>query len=159
MAGSDITKFVQELLLNRGENIPPEDRKRVARTIKERYCYTSPDIVKEYTKYDNDPSKFQIYEGKHPKTGKPYRVDVGYERFLGPELFFNPEIYGTQNVIPLPELIDECIQNCPIDTRRQLYRNVVLSGGSTMFKDFARRLQRDIQRKCKKRHEEQQARV
>merc|ERR1712060_65161 len=48
----------------------------------------------------------------HPKTGKPYKIDVGYERFLGPELFFNPEIYGTQNVTPLPQLIDECIQNC-----------------------------------------------
>merc|ERR1712048_1365795 len=77
----------------------------------------------------------------HPKTGKPYKIDVGYERFLGPELFY------------------ECIQNCPIDTRRQLYRNVVLSGGSTMFKDFARRLQRDISRFCKARHAEQQSRL
>lgn len=64
-------------------------------------------------KYDSDASRFQIYEGKHPKSGKPYKIDVGYERFLGPELFFNPEIYGTQNVTALPQLIDECIQNCP----------------------------------------------
>merc|ERR1711879_1063911 len=100
-----------------------------------------------------DPSKFQIYEGKHPKSGKPYKIDVGDERFLGPELFFNPEIYGTQNVTPLPQLVDECIQNCPIDTRRQLYRNVVLSGGSTMFKDFSKRLQRDIKRIVKNRQQ------
>ena len=159
MAGSDITKFILQLLRDRNEPIPPEDVKLVARTVKERFCYTAPDIVKEYAKYDADASRFQVYEGKHPKTGKPYKIDVGYERFLGPELFFNPEIYGTQNVTPLPQLIDECIQNCPIDTRRMLYRNVVLSGGSTMFKDFARRLQRDIQRFCKKRHEQQQARL
>ena len=38
------------------------------------------------------------------------------------------------------------IQNCPIDVRRPLYKNIVLSGGSTMFKDFGRRLQRDIKR-------------
>lgn len=30
--------------------------------------------------------------------------------------------------------------------RRGLYDNIVLSGGSTMFKDFGRRLQRDIKR-------------
>ena len=34
----------------------------------------------------------------------------------------------------------------PIDTRRALYKNIVLSGGSTMFKDFHRRVQRDIKR-------------
>ena len=26
------------------------------------------------------------------------------------------------------------VQNCPIDVRRGLYKNIVLSGGSTMFK-------------------------
>jgi actin-related protein 3 len=34
----------------------------------------------------------------------------------------------------------------PIDSRRGLYKNIVLSGGTTMFKDFGRRLQRDIKR-------------
>ena len=43
-------------------------------------------------------------------------------------------------------VIDQCIQTSPIDTRRGLYKNIVLSGGSTMFKDFGKRLQRDIKR-------------
>lgn len=38
------------------------------------------------------------------------------------------------------------ISQSPIDSRRGLYRNIVLSGGTTMFKDFGRRLQRDIKR-------------
>lgn len=38
------------------------------------------------------------------------------------------------------------IQECPIDSRRGLYKNIVLSGGSTMFKDFGRRLQRDVKK-------------
>lgn len=42
--------------------------------------------------------------------------------------------------------MDTVIQNCPIDVRRPLYNNIVLSGGSTMFRDFGRRLQRDIKR-------------
>ena len=42
--------------------------------------------------------------------------------------------------------MDTVIQQCPIDVRRGLYENIVLSGGSTMFKDFARRMQRDIKR-------------
>lgn len=42
--------------------------------------------------------------------------------------------------------VDSVIQQCPIDVRRGLYNNIVLSGGSTMFKDFSRRLQRDVKR-------------
>ena len=61
-------------------------------------------------------------------------------------MFFNPEIYSSDFPTPLPKLVDDTIQASPIDTRRGLYKNIVLSGGSTMFKDFGRRLQRDIKR-------------
>jgi actin-related protein 3 len=71
---------------------------------------------------------------------------VGYERFLGPEIFFNPEIFSSDFTTPLPDVVDESIVKCPIDVRRGLYKNIVLSGGTTMFKDFGRRLQRDIKR-------------
>jgi actin-related protein 3 len=73
-----------------------------------------------------------------------YELDVGYERFLAPEIFFNPEIYSSDFLTPLPEVVDTVIQTSPIDVRRGLYKNIVLSGGSTMYKDFGRRLQRDI---------------
>jgi actin-related protein 3 len=80
-------------------------------------------------------------------TGAPYTCDVGYERFLGPEVFFNPEIFSSDFITPLPDVVDDCIIRCPIDVRRNLYKNIVLSGGTTMFKDFGRRLQRDIKKK------------
>jgi actin-related protein 3 len=85
-------------------------------------------------------------------------VDVGYERFLGPEIFFNPEIFSSQFIIPLPEVVDKAIVKCPLDTRRPLYNNIVLSGGSTMFKDFGRRLERDIKRRTQDRLQENMAR-
>lgn len=72
---------------------------------------------------------------------------MGPERFLGPEVFFSPEMcFASSSALtrPLPALIDEVIQACPIDCRRSLYKNVVLSGGSTMFRDFDKRLQRDM---------------
>jgi len=151
MAGSNITNFILQILRDRGEKMPAVDARMIARTVKEKFSYVAPDIVKEYIKFDNDPEKFKVYEGVDPKTGKTYKVDVGYERFLGPEMFFNPEIFSSQHTTSLPDLVDQTIQACPIDTRRQLYRNVSLSGGSTIFKDFSRRLQRDIKRIVKKR--------
>jgi len=149
LAGSHITDFIVNMLRERKEPIPPVDIKGVARDIKERYCYAVPKLEKEFAKYDNDPSRFKVYEGIDTRTKKPYKVDVGYERFLGPEIFFNPEIFSSEYDTPLSVLVDTCIQEAPIDARRTLYKNICLSGGSTMFKDFGKRLERDIKRLTK----------
>ncbi|CAL9185939.1 unnamed protein product, partial [Musa hybrid cultivar] len=147
IAGKDVTQFIQQLLKERGEHVPPEDSLEVARKVKEMYCYTCSDIVKEFNKHDRLPGKYtKQWTGVKPKTGASYTCDIGYERFLGPEIFFHPEIYGSDFITPLPVVIDKCIQSSPIDTRRALYKNIVLSGGSTMFKDFHRRLQRDLKK-------------
>ena len=64
------------------------------------------------------------------KTSKPWECDVAYERFLGPEIFFNPEIANPDYTTPVPLVIDQTIQGSPIDCRRGLYKNIVLSGGT-----------------------------
>lgn len=56
-----------------------------------------------------------------------YSVDVGYERFLAPEIFFNPEIYSSDFLTPLPEVVDGVIQASPIDVRRGLYKVQLIS--------------------------------
>jgi len=147
LAGRDISAFVQQLMRERNEQIPPAESLEVAKRVKETYSYVCPDIVKEFTKYDTEPAKWiRQYQGTNSITKKPYNVDVGYERFLGPEIFFNPEIFSSDFLTPLPKVVDDTIQTCPIDVRRGLYKNIVLSGGSTMFKDFGKRLARDIKR-------------
>jgi actin-related protein 3 len=147
LAGRDITAFVQQLMRERSEPVPSAESMEVARNAKETYSYVCPDLVKEYAKYDAEPSKWiKRCEGIEPITQKPYEYDVGYERFLGPEIFFNPEIFSSDFLTPLPKVVDDTIQNCPIDVRRGLYKNIVLSGGSTMFKDFGKRLARDVKR-------------
>jgi len=80
-------------------------------------------------------------------------MDVGYEQFLAPELFFNPEILNPEYTTPLANLVDQTIMHCPVDTRRGLYSNIVVAGGSTKFKGFDKRLQRDLNRLVKSRYE------
>jgi len=141
IAGRDITYFVQSLLRDRGE---ADSSLKTAEKVKEEFCYVSPDIVKEFSRFDNDPERFQKYMVPQLGGKPPLQIDVGYERFLAPEIFFNPEIYSSDFLTPLPEVVDGVIQSSPIDVRRGLYKNIVLSGGSTLYKDFGRRLQRDI---------------
>ncbi|RXM99590.1 Actin-related protein 3, partial [Acipenser ruthenus] len=116
IAGRDITYFTQQLLREREVGIPPEQSLETAKAVKERFSYVCPDLVKEFSKYDTDGSKWiKQYTGINSISKKEFTIDVGYERFLGPEIFFHPE-------------------------------NIVLSGGSTMFRDFGRRMQRDLKR-------------
>ncbi|EEH22680.1 hypothetical protein PABG_04891 [Paracoccidioides brasiliensis Pb03] len=140
IAGRDITHFVQNLLRERQE---ADSSMKTAEKVKEEYCYVCPDIVKEFARYDREPDRFLKHTVTSPN-GRTVTIDVGYERFLAPEIFFNPEIYSSDFLTPLPTVVDGVIQSSPIDVRRGLYKNIVLSGGSTLYKDFGRRLQRDI---------------
>ncbi|WKT49167.1 Actin family [Fusarium oxysporum f. sp. vasinfectum] len=124
IAGRDITYFVQSLLRDRGE---PDSSLKTAQEIKEEYCYVCPDIVKEFSKYDRDRTRFAQHVVSHPN-GRQVTVDI----------------YSSRLLTPLPVVVDGVIQQSPIDVRRGLYKNIVLSGGSTLYKDFGRRLQRDI---------------
>uniref|UniRef100_A0A061SHY4 Actin-related protein 3-like n=2 Tax=Tetraselmis sp. GSL018 TaxID=582737 RepID=A0A061SHY4_9CHLO len=144
LAGASVTSFVQRLLRERGEPIPPELSMEAARQVKEAHCYVCQDMAKEFARHEDDPKK---HHRKHsmadPRSGQDVSFDVGYERFLGPEIFFTPEIVN-ESVSPLPRVVDDAIQGCGIDARRSLYGNIVLSGGSTMFRDFGRRMRKDI---------------
>ncbi|KIJ41966.1 hypothetical protein M422DRAFT_209110 [Sphaerobolus stellatus SS14] len=156
IAGRDISQFVLNIMRERGEMavVPPDEQLKVASKVKEDYSYVCQDIVREFRKYDADPYQyFQRYDGEHSVTGRKYSVNVGYERFLAPEIFFNPEIFSSDFLTPLPEIVDGVIQASPIDVRRGLYKNIVLSGGSTMFDHFGQRLKRDLKNIVDKRIE------
>lgn len=117
IAGRNITSFIQTLLREREIGIPPEQSLETAKAIKERYrletelttpkfiecrslivlmsyfSYVCSDIAKEFNKFDQDPNKYiKEYNGVNSVTKKPFKIDVGYERFLGPEIFFHPEV-------------------------------------------------------------------
>jgi actin-related protein 3 len=93
IAGRNITYFIQSLLREREVGIPPEQSLETAKAIKERFCYICPDIAKEFAKYDSDPAKWiKKYDGINSVTKQPFSVDIGYERFMGPEIFFHPEV-------------------------------------------------------------------
>ena len=57
-------------------------------------------------------------------------------------------------VKPIEEVVDDAIQACPINYRIKLYNNIVLSGGSTLFTDFDRRLKKQLQKRVDKRMEQ-----
>ena len=135
-AGKVITNFIVQTLKDRKEKISVEDMQYVARDIKKNICYFTKDIIEEYSKEKKDGQliinpRFKRLEGIGQISKKPFSIDIGYESFLAPELYFSPEMIDKKYNQPLDEMIDSTIQACPVTIIPKMYNNIILSGYST----------------------------
>ncbi len=137
LAGRDITEYLRRLLRQRGYSFVSGAEKEIVRDIKEKLCYVARDPEQERMVADSAgvDKQYMLPDGE--------TITIGAERFLAPELFFNPSAIGL-DTMPLDEHIVEAIKACDVDLRRDLYANIVLSGGSTMFEGLKDRLLKEI---------------
>ncbi|KAJ7097408.1 actin family [Mycena epipterygia] len=70
-------------------------------------------------------------------------IAIGNERFGAPEALFQPAFLGLE-AVGVHETKFNSIFKCDLDIRRDLYGNVVLSGGTTMFPGIADRMQKEL---------------
>jgi len=70
-------------------------------------------------------------------------IKVGGERFEAPEALFQPHLINVEGQ-GIAELVFSTIQQADIDIRPELYKHIVLSGGSTMYPGLPSRLEREI---------------
>jgi actin-related protein len=70
-------------------------------------------------------------------------ITIGNERFRCPEALFQPSFLGMESA-GVHETAYNSIMECDVDIRKDLYGNVVLSGGSTMFPGIAERMNKEL---------------
>jgi len=68
---------------------------------------------------------------------------VNDERFAASEALFQPHLLGREGA-GMAELVFNTVQEADIDIRPDLYKHIVLSGGSTMYPGLPSRLEREI---------------
>jgi actin-related protein len=77
-------------------------------------------------------------------------LDLGAELFLSPELLFQPHLKSTWstdqtgNTEGVHNLLFQSIQRCHDEIHPDLFGNIVLSGGSTLYPGFKERLQKEM---------------
>ena len=81
--------------------------------------------------------------GFNGANGKPKQI--GQERYRAPEILFDPELIGLEYP-GVHQIVQDAITRTDLDLRKSLYLNIVLSGGSTLCKNFPDRLMREIKR-------------
>ncbi|CAH8376473.1 unnamed protein product [Eruca vesicaria subsp. sativa] len=69
-------------------------------------------------------------------------ITIGAERSRYPEVLFQPSLIGME-APGIHETTYNSIMKCDVDIRKDLYGNIVLSGGSTKFPGIADRMSKE----------------
>ena len=56
-------------------------------------------------------------------------ITIGNERFRCPEVLFQPNVIGIESA-GVHRLTFDSVKKCDVDIRRDLYKNIVMSGGN-----------------------------
>jgi len=118
------------LLRKEGINFRTTSEFEIVKTIKEKECYLSSNPHKEESS-DGEKRVYKLPDGSS--------LDIGPARFRAPEVLFRPDLLG-EECEGMHEVLLFSIQKSDLDLRKILYQNIVLSGGSTLFKGFGDRL-------------------
>ncbi|KAJ1545441.1 Actin- protein 2 [Nowakowskiella sp. JEL0078] len=70
-------------------------------------------------------------------------IKVGSERFEAPEALFQPHVVDVDSP-GVAELLFNCIQGADIDIRTDLYKHILLSGGTSMYPGLPTRLEKEV---------------
>ncbi len=138
IAGRDITRYLIKLLLLRGYAFNHSADFETIRMMKEKLCYVGYDIAAEQKLAQETTFLVEHYTLPDGRV-----IKVGGERFEASEALFQPHLINVEGQ-GIAELVFNCIQASEIDMRSDLYRHIVLSGGSTMYPGLPSRLEREI---------------
>jgi len=140
IAGRDLTDRLSQLLGEKGLEFTTVAEREVVRKIKEEVCYLAPDYDEALRNCSaNEQICEQPYELPDGQT-----IDVGSECFKCPEALFQPKMLDMEQQGGIHQLIFDSVRKCDIDIRRQLLRNIILAGGTTMIKGLDERLKIEL---------------
>lgn len=138
-AGRDLTEYLMKLIAETGTSLSTSAEREIARDIKEKCCYVAQSYEAEMEKAESSTACTLTHELPDGQL-----LHLSYERFKCPEALFQPTFIGQPETEGIHTQVHKTIMRCDIDMRRDLFLNIVVSGGTTCFRGFGHRLQSEL---------------
>jgi actin beta/gamma 1 len=133
LAGRDLTENLVRILTERGYSFTSTADREIVRDVKEKLGYVALDFDAE--RMLQQEKEYELPDGNI--------MTLGDERFRCAEVLFQPALIGKESM-GIHESVFHSIMKCDLDIRRDLFGNVVLSGGSTMFPGIGERMTKEL---------------
>ncbi|XP_060198555.1 actin-100-like [Lycium barbarum] len=140
LGGRDLTEYLTKIVFESGcLSFTRAYETDMFRHMKEKIAYVALDFEQEIDKAKSFPKSFE--KGYELPDGEI--INIGAEWFRCPEVLFQPSLAGME-ATGIHVKAYNSIMRCDVDIRKDLFANIVLTGGSTMFPGIAERMSKEI---------------
>jgi len=113
--------------------------RELVRDVKDSLCRVSESAFDETTLASIPTVSYELPDGQ--------TVELGAERFQVAEALFAPQILNNSAYNErqsLPQMVVACASSCETDIRKELYHNLIVTGGGSLFGNLPERLAHEL---------------